>query len=228
MGDDFQTANVQNVVDEVKNTIEHFFDTSVVAHDMSHLERVYRVGDAICTSNGGNRIIVAAASFLHDYHRFIEKKIGRYVSPEEVEPEIRMLLESIRSIPWILHDAICDAINFTEYYRCAGDDLEGKKSGIEAHIVRDADMLDAIGAIGIARAFMFGGFLGEPIWLPDGENMADGKRFLHGKTTSVVHHFYEKLFKLESEMLTPQGRVIAAERSKYMKQFIDELMSEIT
>jgi uncharacterized protein len=227
MNGHFQTVDLQKIVAEVKSSINHLFDASVVAHDMSHLERVCKVGDTICVSDGGNRITVAAASFLHDYHRFIEKKIGRHVSPEEAEPDIRALLENIRSIPPELHDSICDAINFTEYYRCAGDDLNEKNSNLEARIVRDADMLDAIGAVGIARAFMFGGFLGEPMWVPDGSTVKDAKMFVHGKTSSVVHHFHEKLLKLECEMLTHQGRVLAAERSTYMRQFVDKLMSEI-
>ncbi|MDB5990889.1 MAG: hypothetical protein JWQ10_2292 [Herbaspirillum sp.] len=227
MSEHFQTVELQQMVSKIKNEIGHLFDASVVAHDISHLERVYKVGDMICVSSGGNRITVAAASFLHDYHRFLEKEIGQHVSPEEAEPDIRALLKKIRSIPSELHDPICDAINFTEYYRCAGDNLNEKNSKLEARIVRDADMLDAIGAVGIARAFMFGGFLGEPMWVRGGNNLEGVKIFAHGKTTSVVHHFHEKLLKIEFEMLTPKGRALAAERSDYMKEFIKKLMSEI-
>lgn len=88
-------------------------------------------------------------------------------------------------------------------------------------------MLDAIGAVGIARAFMFGGYLGEPMWVPDERNANDVKMLVHGKTSSVVHHFHEKLLKLEFEMLTDQGQVLAVERANYMRQFLGKLMSEI-
>jgi uncharacterized protein len=221
-----QTVELQQAIFEIKQEINHLFDASIVAHDMSHLERVYKVADMICLGSGGNRITVAAASFLHDYHRFMEKKIGKHVSPEQVEPAIRVLLEKMPSIPLVLYGPICEAINFTEYYRCAGDSLKEKNPTLEACIVRDADMLDAMGAVGIARAFMFGGFLGEPMWVPGGDE-EDAKIFVHGKTSSIVHHFHEKLLKLEFEMLTNQGKMLAAKRSNYMKKFIDVLMSEI-
>lgn len=108
----------------------------------------------------------------------------------------------------------------------------GHDAGMTGHVrpeypVRDADMLDAIGAVGIARAFMFGGFLGEPMWIRGGNNLEGVKIFSHAKTTSVVHHFHEKLLEIEFEMLTPQGRMLAAERLDYMKEFIKKLMSEI-
>ncbi|MGV8892964.1 MAG: HD domain-containing protein [Burkholderiaceae bacterium] len=218
------STEVQQVTIEIKDAISHLFDASVVAHDLFHLERVYKLADAICVSEGGNRITVAAASLLHDYHRVIEKRISRHVSPEEVEPEIRVILGNIKLIPFGLHNAICDAVNFTEYYRCSGDDVSEENSTLEGRIVRDSDMLDAIGAVGIARAFMFGGFLGEPMWIPESN---DAKVFVHGKTLSIVHHFHEKLLKLEFEMLTRQGQALAAERTNYMRQFIGKLMSEI-
>lgn len=212
---------------EIARAIAPLFDATVVAHDMFHLYRVASVAAQIGKKERANEAVVVAASMLHDYHRYLEKCQGRHVAPEEAEPAILALLKTIESIPNTLHRPICDAINFTEYYKCAGDDLDSLKPTIEAKVVRDADMLDALGAVGIARAFMFGGFLAEPMWVPSDAVDGERKAFMHGKTSSVVHHFYEKLLHLQHEMLTERGRELAEKRTQYMEAFLAQLMEDI-
>ena len=94
---------------------------------------------------------------------------------------------------------------------------------VEQRIVRDADMLDALDAVGIARAFMFGGRLGEPLWAT--EPISD--TFQPGHTASIVHHFHEKLLYLHREMLTDEGRRIAIERTQFMLGYLDALREEL-
>ncbi|MGI4815826.1 MAG: HD domain-containing protein [Janthinobacterium lividum] len=94
---------------------------------------------------------------------------------------------------------------------------------MEAKIVRDADILDALGAVGIARAFMFGGFLGEPIWT----QASIQARFVPGKSHSVVAHFFEKLLNLDAEMCTDMGKRLARERCAYMRAFIRQLVVDL-
>jgi uncharacterized protein len=199
----------------------------VVAHDVFHLKRVARTARLIYEHEGGDLTTILAAAHLHDYHRLIEKNIGRHISPDEVEREVLEILERIEEIPPSLHPKICEAINYTEVFRFAGDNLGQRLPSIECKIVRDADMLDALGAVGIARAFMFGGFLGEPMWLPGSGSLSPAKKFIPGKTSSVIDHFHEKLFRLEAEMETAYGRQLAKERSAFMRHFIDQLMTEM-
>jgi uncharacterized protein len=85
-------------------------------------------------------------------------------------------------------------------------------------VIQDADRLDAIGAIGIARAFNYGGFRNNPIYIPDEEPGRPGK--------STIGHFYEKLLKLKELMNTPTGRTIADERHKFLEQFLEQFYSE--
>lgn len=211
----------------LQDSVAPLFSASVVAHDMCHLSRVANLSLTISDLEGGNQVIVLTAAYLHDYHRLLEKKYGRYVSPEEAEPEIINVLKSFPFIECGLYGEVCRVINFTEYYKCAGDDIQAMNPSIEAKIVRDADMLDALGAVGIARAFMYGGYLGEPIW--DSSSVLEGfdKKFVHGKTSSIVSHFHEKLLHLENEMLTQKGRSMAIDRTRFMRDFLNQLMVEI-
>jgi uncharacterized protein len=85
-------------------------------------------------------------------------------------------------------------------------------------VIQDADRLDAIGAIGIARAFNYGGFRNNPIWIPDEKPVSQSK--------STIGHFYDKLLKLKDMMNTPTGRIIAEARHKILEQFLEQFYSE--
>ncbi|HEY3539487.1 MAG TPA: HD domain-containing protein [Trinickia sp.] len=221
------SASIQPVIEALRGELRTTFDQSIVAHDIAHLDRVVCNAAQICdTEPDADRFVVAIAALLHDFHRVLEKQHRRHVTPEEAEPELRRWIAASTLVPASAIDRICAAVNFTEYYRCAGHDIESMAPSLEARIVRDADMLDALGAVGIARAFMFGGYLGEPMWV-DTDPSSLGGTFVPGKATSVVHHFHEKLFRLESEMLTHRGKVLARARTEYMRSFLDTLMEDL-
>ena len=220
-------TSIQPIIRTLRGELQKTFDESIVAHDIAHLDRVVRNADDICgTEPDADRLVVAIAALLHDFHRVLEKKHRRHVAPEEAEPELRRWMAGSTVVPANAIDNICAAVNFTEYYRCAGHDIEAMAPSLEARIVRDADMLDALGAVGIARAFMFGGYLGEPMWVETDPGSLGGT-FVPGQATSVVHHFHEKLFRLESEMLTHRGKTLARARTDYMRSFMDKLMDDL-
>lgn len=221
------SAPIQRVIQALRTQLAKTFDESIVAHDIAHLDRVVRNAADICdTEPNADRLIVAVSALLHDFHRVLEKQHRRHVAPEEAEPELRRWLADSTVVAANAIDDICAAVNFTEYYRCAGHDIESMAPSLEARIVRDADMLDALGAVGVARAFMFGGYLGEPMWV-ETDPASLGGTFVPGKATSVVHHFHEKLFRLESEMLTDHGKALARARTAYMRSFMDALMDDL-
>ena len=201
------------------------FRENIVAHDFPHLERVAKTAVFLARQETCIDIdVVQTAAYLHDFHRLVERRAGRHVSPENAEPELKTFAAEHCDLAPARLEAVLSCIRFTERYACAGDDLRAAAPSREAMIVRDADMLDALGAVGIARAFMFGGYLGEPLW--DAETPVRGQ-FVHGEAPSIVHHFYEKLFRLEEEMLTSSARALAAERTAYMRQFIYKLKREL-
>jgi uncharacterized protein len=203
-------------------TVRAMFGADVVAHDFGHLERVQRNARRLLEHEPGDRFVVLAACLLHDLHRILERDRGEHVAPAQAEVAVRGLLDAhVVDEPTVAH--ICACIDATERYRCAGDDVDPASMSAEQRIVRDADMLDALGAVGIARAFMFGGRLGEPLWAA--EPIHD--TFQPGHTASIVHHFHEKLLQLHREMLTDEGRRIAIERTRLMHGYLDALREEL-
>ena len=216
------TPDQQAALDALRTTLRAMFGPGVVAHDFSHLERVERNATRLLEREHGDAFIVHASCLLHDLHRILERDCGHHVAPEQAETEVRRLLDA-HAVDGPIATRICACIDATERYRCAGDGVDATAMSAEQRIVRDADMLDALGAVGIARAFMFGGRLGEPMWVAEPIN----DTFQAGHTASIVHHFHEKLLRLHEEMLTDEGRRIALERTRLMRNYLDALREEL-
>lgn len=206
----------------VRSQVKRHFDPTVVAHDVSHLKRVERHAVKMATEEGADVNIVRAAALLHDYHRYMESATGVHVPTKQAEPLVRQVLAAAGA-PMEAVDHICECIEFTERFKCAGDDIEGANPSKEAMVVRDADMLDALGAVGIARAMMYGAKLGEPLTSDEPQ----GGLFTPGKAKSIIHHFYEKLLQLEAEFMTPAGKAEARVRMQYMRDYLDVLEVEL-
>jgi len=173
------------------------------AHDWYHIERVYRNGLRIAkTEPTADEIILQAALVLHDIG---EKTIGKgnaIVSEALIGNILAPLGVPSEKLP-----VIVVAINEHSFSRGA------KPSTLEAAIVQDADRLDAIGAIGIARAFAYGGANDRPLYAPN-------------DPTNTIQHFSDKLFRLRDLMNTNEGRRLADERHEFMKQFVARFMEE--
>ncbi|MGF7190191.1 uncharacterized protein JOE11_003238 [Robbsia andropogonis] len=209
-------------LDKVRAQVLEDFDSTVVAHDMAHLLRVEHHARRIAEKEPVNMEVVRSAALLHDYHRFLEIKTGQHVSPCVADPLVRTVL-SKAGAPDEDVELICRCVDFTERFTCAGDEIRDATIPREAMIVRDADMLDALGAVGIARAMMFGAKLGQPLSAAD----PVAGQFRHGKASSVIHHFHEKLLRLEPEFLTEVGAAEAKRRTHYMREYLSVLESEL-
>ncbi len=173
------------------------------AHDWYHIERVFRNGLAIAaTEPDADPLVLRAALLLHDIG---EKRFGEgnaLVGQSVVGDILRQL-----ALPEATWAAILTAINEHSFTRGAAP------STLEAAIVQDADRLDAIGAIGIARAFAYGGAHGRPLYDP------------HDRTNSI-QHFHDKLFTLHDGMNTAEGSRLAEARHRYMEGFVARFMEE--
>lgn len=210
-----------DLIAALRAEVSEDFEGNDPGHDLSHLDRVCGLALKMREEEGGDPLVIAGTSYVHDYHRVIERQRGSRAAVDRavVDEQIAVVLDSA-GFPANLVATVCDCVAFTDRYSFSGHELDAP--GIEATIVRDADNLDALGAIGVARAFIFGGTLGEPIWAEgDAKDVYEA-----GLTTSIVHHFHEKLLKLKDDMLTPAGRKLAAERHDFMVVFLDELMAE--
>lgn len=213
---------MNTLVETLRTAVSADFDGDGTGHDLSHLDRVFGLAEGLRQHEGGDALVLGAACYVHDYHRVLERRTDFTVrvSREAVEEQIAAVLDRV-TFPVELVPSVCECVAFTDRYSFAGHELAAPS--IEARILRDADNLDALGAIGIARAFMFGGVLGEPIWV---EGVDPSDTYEAGTTTSVVHHFHEKLLRVRDDMLTESGRRLANERHDFMVAFLEELMRE--
>lgn len=187
---------MKQIIDSAITYIEGLFSNDHGGHDADHSLRVYRNALRIAdTEPGCDRFIVSLAALLHDAddHKLFHT---------EHNENARHFLE-VQQVNSAQIDQICQVINGISFSKNRGvrpETLEGK-------IVQDADRLDAIGAIGIARAFAFGG---------------ERKRSL----TDSVQHFYDKLLLLRDEMNTEAGKRLAQDRHELMVQFLKAMEEE--
>jgi len=214
--------NFSEIIKKTEKEIKNLFASESSGHDFYHLKRVYNLAIQLQKKEGGDKLVVALSALLHDIHRIIEKETKKYCLPEDSFPKIKIILEKI-GIEKEKTDKILYCIKVHEEY----DFTEKGKSAksIEALIVQDADNLDAIGAVGIARAFSFGGANGVPIYVP---NIPFRRKIYNEvkKDPSEIHHFYSKLLKLKDNMNTKTAKKMADGRHKFLQLFLKEFFAE--
>lgn len=187
-------------------------------HDWHHIDRVRKNARLIWSKEQqGDWFIIEMAALLHDIpdDKLNESEEAGWIKLDSFLQSIQLDNETSSRIKSCIE---------TVSYK-GGRVIE--LNSIEAEIVQDADRLDALGAIGIARTFAFGGKKGHPIYEPDlnvrGKMTLDEYR--NGDSSSV-NHFYEKLLKLKDKMNTEQARQLAEERHKFMETFLEQFYSE--
>lgn len=202
---------MNNLMDKVRGIYEQF-DAS---HDFQHIERVYQNALTILqTEPEADAEVVKMAVLLHDVS---DKK---YTDSKEQENKLIAELSLSEEKKQHIRDCIAQ-VSFN-----GGNELE--ITSLEAKIVRDADRLDAIGAIGIARTFAFGGAKGRKLYDKEEDARNDmTEEEYRNKNTSSVTHFYEKLLLLKDLMITKKGKQMAKERHQFMVQFLEQLQNEI-
>jgi len=212
----------KEIIKELKNEIKELFHSESSGHDIYHSERVLNLALHIQKKQGGDRLVVAVAAFLHDIHRIIQKETGKFCSPKDSIPKIKEILDKV-NLPEEKIEKVLHCIEFHEEYDFSENGKTAKD--IETLIIQDADNLDAMGAIGIARAFTYGGAKKVPMWVPEipftrktfDESMED---------VSEIHHFYSKLLKLKNNMNTITARKMAEHRHKILEDFLEEFFKE--
>ncbi|MBR6214032.1 MAG: HD domain-containing protein [Candidatus Methanomethylophilaceae archaeon] len=203
------------VFDRAKEFAKGLFEGDSSGHDVYHTLRVHDLARTICSKEGGDMDIVRLAAILHDVDDrklFGENGFAnarRFMDSEHIDLDDQMF--------------ICDIISEISF---KGKDSV-RPSSLEGKIVQDADRMDAIGAIGIARVFAYGGSKGRAMHIP-GEGPKEGmseKEYFANQGTSV-NHFYEKLLLLKDMMNTQTAKDMAQARHDYMVGFLDEFMAE--
>lgn len=188
-------------------------------HDWFHIERVFKNAVLIAKNEDCNVIVVKLGALLHD---IADSKF--HEGDESVGPKIaRDFLESEN----VDEEIITHVVHIIENISYKGGNFEKKFSSLELDVVQDADRLDAIGAIGIARAFNYGGFKNRALYDPKiAPNSRMSKEEYKKNDAPTLNHFYEKLLLLKDKMNTDTGKQIAKERHRYMEGFLAQFYAE--
>jgi uncharacterized protein len=204
------------VIDSIKNEVEKIMDNDS-AHDFEHIMRVYKNAQKLCKEEKGNQKLILCAALLHDIVSYPKSdkrsKLSSIHSAKKSEQILKKYDFTKEEIA-IISNAICDH-SFSQ--NKVPTTLEGK-------ILQDADRLDAIGAIGIARVFATGGSLKRPFYNIDDPFCKTRKP---NDKIWTVDHFYQKLLKLEALMNTKSGKIEAKKRTKVLKEFLKQLKQEL-
>ena len=188
-------------------------------HDWFHIERVYRNAILISKNEICDTVVVQLGALLHD---IADSKF--YDGDETIGPKIAREFLELQQVDEL---TLAHVIKIIENISYKGGNFEKEFSSIELDIVQDADRLDAIGAIGIARMFNYGGFKNRTIYDPQiAPNLKMTKEEYKKNTSPTINHFYEKLFLLKDKMNTATGKEIAKERHRYMEGFLSQFYAE--
>ncbi|MBS4062828.1 MAG: HD domain-containing protein [Bacteroidetes bacterium] len=209
----------KNIISKTTDFVKEQLAGAESGHDWWHIQRVYTTACSMVETIKANRLIVELSALLHD---IADAKFNG--GDEEIGPaKVHAFLKTTE-----LNDEIVEAVVYIIRNMSfkASYDFAGEKS-IEFQIVQDADRLDAIGAIGIARAFSYGGYKGRPFYDPEisPENYTSGKDY-KSSISPTINHFYEKLLLLKELMNTDEGKRRAEKRHLYMVGFLQQFYDE--
>ena len=188
-------------------------------HDWFHIERVYKNALLIASSESCDTLVVQLGALLHD---IADSKFHN--GDETIGPKTaRKFLEEHQ----VSEETISHVVQIIANISFKGGKTKRSFSSIELDIVQDADRLDAIGAIGIARAFNYGGFKNRALYHPEiAPNLQMTKEEYKNSQAPTINHFYEKLLLLADKMNTKTGAALAAKRHKYMENFLSQFYAE--
>ncbi|WP_298505257.1 HD domain-containing protein [uncultured Maribacter sp.] len=214
----------ENVIQETISFVKKTLDGAEGGHDWFHIERVYKNSLLIAKEEKVDMLIVSLGALLHD---IADAKF--YNGDESIGPKIASdFLHSKEVIPEVIHHvvAIIENISFKSSLD-KGNPKKERFNSLELQVVQDADRLDAIGAIGIARTFNYGGFKNRPLYNPNIlPNLEITKEEYKKSTAPTINHFYEKLLLLKDKMNTNSGKKLAEKRHLFMVNYLNQFYSE--
>jgi uncharacterized protein len=207
-----------DIIQKTSEYIKQEFSDDSSGHDWWHIYRVWKNAVTICKHETADLFVVELAALLHDLDdwKFNE-------SEDETPHRAKAWMQKCGVDPRV-NQQVCEIIMNVSY---KGAQVENKMKSLEGFIVQDADRLDAIGAIGIGRAFAYGGYKNRPMYDPETSNQmhASFEDYKNSKS-ATINHFYEKLLLLKDMMNTVTAKRIAEQRHEVMLKFLDQFMNE--
>ena len=201
---------------QTEKHIRYIFENEGTGHDWWHIWRVRKLALKIAEKEGGDQFIIEMAALLHDLEDWKMAGISHTGKTREWLQKLNLPAEKITKIIQIISE-----VSFK------GAGVETKPSSLEARIVQDADRLDAIGAIGISRAFAYGGSKGRLIFDPEIKPEIHKDFESYKKNTGpTINHFYEKLLLIKDRLNTETAKKMAGRRHRFMVRFLREFTGE--
>lgn len=210
---------MQQIIDQTISYVKATLATAEAGHDWFHIERVFKTAQTINASEKGNELVIVLAALLHD---IADSKFNN--GDEEIGPQ--KAGEFLKSLgladDLIVH--VQEIIRNMSFKASFGTITFSSK---ELDVVQDADRLDAIGAIGIARAFTYGGYKNRVLYDPEIKpNLNMNKEEYKNTVAPTINHFYEKLLLLKDLMKTSAGKAMAQARHEFMVSYLNQFYAE--
>lgn len=207
------------LIEKIKQIVYAQFETDATGHDWYHIDRVYQMSIHLQSKEGGDLFLIQLGALLHDIS---DHKFNDGSATLGGETAYNLLIENgLDKERAFKVKLIVNQISYK------GANVLDETNSIESKIVQDADRLDAIGAIGIARAFAYGGNKNRPIYNPSLPPILHTtfEEYKNAKS-HTINHFYEKLLLLTNKLHTSSAKEIGKHRHQYLEQFLNEFMSE--
>ncbi|GAA4295404.1 HD domain-containing protein [Aestuariibaculum suncheonense] len=211
--------NNDNIITATKAFVKDSLEHAEGGHDWFHILRVYNNAILIAKQEPVNLFIVQLGALLHD---IADSKF--HDGDETVGPRVTREFLFKQNVDSTIIEHV---VNIIENISFKGGNEAQKFKSAELDVIQDADRLDAIGAIGIARCFNYGGFKNRALYDPEIQpNLNMSKEEYKTSTAPTINHFYEKLLLLKDRMHTKTAQKIAIERHNFMTQFLDQFYNE--
>lgn len=210
---------MRSLIEEIHQLVKERFLAFEGSHDWFHIERVWKMSKYIQSIEGGNLEVIELAALLHDIadHKYNDGDFDKGATVAQT------ILVS-KGGSELLAQEVSKIIEIVSF---KGANVTDTATSLEGKIVRDSDRLDAIGAIGIARAFAYGGSRNRPLYNTEIDpNMHKSKEEYYTSKSHTINHFYEKLLLLKDRMETPTAKKIALKRHQVMLDFLEEFKEE--
>ena len=208
------------IIEATKVFVKETLKDSEAGHDWFHTLRVYNNARLIAKSESVDLYIVALGALLHD---IADSKFHN--GDDTVGPRVARKFLLQHNVDSFVINSVIDIINNISFNKSL--ETNNKPNSIELDVVQDADRLDAIGAIGIARCFNYGGFKNRKLFDPSIKpNLKMSKKEYKNSKAPTINHFYEKLLLLSDKMNTKTGKKIAKERHQFMTEYLDQFHAE--
>lgn len=210
----------KQIIESTKEFVKHSLNDAEGGHDWFHTLRVYNNALLIASDENVDEFIVAIGALLHD---IADSKFNE--GDETIGPKIAREFLFRCNVDSLVIEHVINIIENISFKKS----LEKKElfSSPELQVIQDADRLDAIGAIGIARCFNYGGYKNRALYNPEIKpNLNMSKEEYKNSNAPTINHFYEKLLLIKDKMNTKTGKRIAQQRHNYLKEFLEQFYAE--